>query len=98
MRCSVVGCSAAGQRCARCWTPAAAHGEGGRVGYGLGIEHYALPGGVELVGHLGGTAGYTSFVGCVRPLGLTMTLDLNVNDDPTSLVIPAVQALAATHR
>jgi hypothetical protein len=29
---------------------------------------------------------------------LTMTLDLNVNDDPTSLVIPAVQALAATHR
>jgi D-alanyl-D-alanine carboxypeptidase len=77
---------------------APAQGEGGLVGYGLGIEQYALPGGVELVGHLGGTAGYRSFVGRVRPLGVTMTFALNAQDDPTPLVIPAVQALAATHR
>ena len=77
---------------------APAQGEGGLVAYGLGIERYALPGGVELVGHLGGTAGYRSFVGRVRPVGVTMALALNTEDDPTPLVIPAVQALAATHR
>jgi D-alanyl-D-alanine carboxypeptidase len=77
---------------------APAQGEGGLVGYGLGLEQYALPGGVELVGHLGGTAGYRSFVGRVRPLGVTMTLALNAQDDPTPLIVPAVQALAATHR
>jgi D-alanyl-D-alanine carboxypeptidase len=77
---------------------APAHAEGGLVGYGLGIERRALPGGVELVGHLGGTGGYRSFVGRVRPIGVTMTFALNVQDDPTPLVIPAVQALAATRR
>ena len=77
---------------------APAQGEGGLVGYGLGLEQYALPGGVELVGHLGGTAGYRSFVGRVRPLGVTMTLALNAQDDPTPLIVPAVQALAAKHR
>jgi hypothetical protein len=77
---------------------APAQGEGGLAGYGLGIERYALPGGVELVGHLGGTAGYRSFVGRVRPAGVTMTFVLNTEDDPTPLVIPAVQALAATRR
>jgi D-alanyl-D-alanine carboxypeptidase len=78
--------------------PAPAQGEGGLDGYGLDIEHYALPRGVELVGHLGGTAGYRSFIGRVRPPGMTMTFALNAQDDPTPLVIPAVQALAATHR
>jgi D-alanyl-D-alanine carboxypeptidase len=73
---------------------APAQGEGGLAGYGLGIEQYALPGGIELIGHLGGTAGYRSFVGRVRPLGVTMTFALNAEDDPTPLVIPAVQALA----
>jgi hypothetical protein len=43
------------------------------VGYGLGIEQYVLPGGVELVGHLGGAAGDRSFVGGVWPLGVTLT-------------------------
>ena len=38
-------------------TIAPAQGEGGLVGYGLGIEQCALPGGAELIGHLGGTAG-----------------------------------------
>ena len=33
---------------------------GGQVGYGLGIERRVLPGGVEAIGHLGGTAGYTT--------------------------------------
>jgi D-alanyl-D-alanine carboxypeptidase len=77
---------------------APAQGEGGLAGYGLGIEQYVLPGGIQLIGHLGGTAGYRSFVGRVRPLGVTMTLALNAEDDPTPLVIPAVQALAEGKR
>jgi D-alanyl-D-alanine carboxypeptidase len=77
---------------------APAQGEGGLVGYGLGIEQRALPGGVELVGHLGGTGGYRSYVGRMRPQGVTMTFVLNAEDDPTPLVIPAVQALAGMRR
>jgi D-alanyl-D-alanine carboxypeptidase len=75
---------------------APAQGEGGLAAYGLGIEQYALPGGIELLGHLGGTAGYRSFVGRVRPLGVMMAFALNAQDDPTPLVIPVVQALANT--
>jgi hypothetical protein len=75
-----------------------AQGEGGLTGYGLGIEQRALPGGIELIGHLGGTAGYRSYVGRVRPLGVTMTFMLNWEDDPTPLVLPVVQALVDAHQ
>jgi D-alanyl-D-alanine carboxypeptidase len=74
---------------------APAQGEGGLGAYGLGIEQYALPGGVELVGHLGGAPGYRSFVGRVRPLGVTLTLAMNTQDDPTPLLLPAIEALLA---
>jgi hypothetical protein len=70
---------------------APAQDEGGLVGYGLGLEQYAPPGGHELVGHLGGTAGYRSFVGRVRPPGVTLSFVLNAQDDPTPLVIPVVE-------
>src|SRR5215217_4186239 len=36
--------------------------EPGQVGYGLGILHRALPGGIETIDHLGGAAGYTAYV------------------------------------
>jgi D-alanyl-D-alanine carboxypeptidase len=72
--------------------------QGGQVGYGLGIEQRVLPGDIELIGHLGGTAGYRSYAGRLRPQGVTMTFVLNWQTDPTPLVLPAVQALAAaTH-
>ena len=35
----------------------------GKAGYGLGLERYVLPRGLELVGHLGSSAGYRAFVG-----------------------------------
>jgi D-alanyl-D-alanine carboxypeptidase len=76
---------------------APAQGDGPLSGYGLGIEQYSLPGGIDLVGHLGGTAGYRSFVGRVRPLRVTMTFALNAQDDPTPLVLGAVRALAGAH-
>ena len=71
---------------------------GGQVGYGLGIERRLLPGGVEAIGHLGGTAGYTTYLARLRPQGTTIALALNWNDDPTPLLIPALEALAAAHR
>jgi D-alanyl-D-alanine carboxypeptidase len=74
-----------------------AQGEGGLVGYGLGIERRALPGGAELIGHLGGAV-YRSYVGRLHPTGVTIALALNVEDDPTPLLLPTVKALQATHR
>jgi D-alanyl-D-alanine carboxypeptidase len=71
---------------------------GGQVGYGLGIERRVLPGGVEAIGHLGGTAGYTTYLARLRPHDTTIALALNWNDDPTPLLIPALEALAAAHR
>ena len=47
-------------------TIAPAQGEGGLVGYGLGIEQRALPGGPTLIGHLGGAV-YRSYVGRLHP-------------------------------
>jgi D-alanyl-D-alanine carboxypeptidase len=74
-----------------------AQGEGGLVGYGLGIERRALPGGAELIGHLGGAV-YRSYVGRLHPGNVTIALMLNVEDDPTPLLLPAVAALTATRR
>ena len=72
-----------------------AQGEGGLVGYGLGIERRALPGGAELIGHLGGAV-YRSYVGRLHPTGVTIALTINMEDDPTPLLLPAVKALRAT--
>ena len=36
---------------------------GGHVGYGHGLERRVLPGGIELIGHLGGASGYYAYVG-----------------------------------
>jgi D-alanyl-D-alanine carboxypeptidase len=74
-----------------------AQGEGGLVGYGLGIEQRALPGGPTLIGHLGGAV-YRSYVGRLHPTGATIALAMNAEDDPTPLLLPAVKALLATHR
>ena len=78
-------------------TIAPAQGEGGLVGYGLGIEQRALPGGPTLIGHLGGAV-YRSYVGRLHPTGATVALAMNAEDDPTPLLLPTVKALLATHR
>jgi D-alanyl-D-alanine carboxypeptidase len=78
-------------------TIAPAQGEGGLVGYGLGIEQRALPGGPTLIGHLGGAV-YRSYAGRLHPTGATIALAMNAEDDPTPLLLPAVNALLATHR
>jgi CubicO group peptidase (beta-lactamase class C family) len=76
--------------------PGAGRGRPGRLRAGHRTARPARR--AELIGHLGGTTGYRSFVGRVRPVGVTLTFALNAEDDPTPLVIPAVRALAATRR
>jgi D-alanyl-D-alanine carboxypeptidase len=68
---------------------------GGQVGYGLGIERRLFPGGVEAIGHLGGAGGYRVYVARLHPPNATIALALNVEDDPTPLLLPAVKALTA---
>ena len=73
----------------------AATGEGGVTGYGLGLERRVFPGDIQVVGHLGGAPGYFSFVARLRAQGATIATLSNSEDDPTPLIVPAVQALAA---
>jgi len=74
-----------------------AQGPGGVVGYGLGIEQRVFPNGVESIGHLGGTAGYFAWIARLPAHGVTIAAMLNSDDDPSPLLIPAVEAIAATH-
>jgi D-alanyl-D-alanine carboxypeptidase len=67
-------------------------------GYGLGVEQYTIPGGIELIGHLGGAGTYRSFVGRQRPQGVTIAFAMNFQDDPSPLIFPVVKTLVATHR
>jgi D-alanyl-D-alanine carboxypeptidase len=67
-------------------------------GYGLGVEQYTIPGGIELIGHLGGAGTYRAFVGRQRPQGVTIAFAMNFQDDPSPLIFPVVKTLAATHR
>ena len=67
-------------------------------GYGLGVEQYTIPGGIELIGHLGGAGTYRTFVGRQRPQGVTFAFAMNFQDDPSPLIFPVVKTLAATHR
>jgi D-alanyl-D-alanine carboxypeptidase len=70
---------------------------GGQVGYGLGIERRVFPGGVDAIGHLGTTAAYNAYVARLHPLNVTIASALNWADDPTPLLLPAVEVLAGVH-
>lgn len=75
-----------------------ATGEGGLVGYGLGVEKYRLPGGLEVIGHLGGTAGYRSFTGYIPTLELSLALALNTQGDPSPLILAALKVASSGQR
>ena len=67
--------------------------EGGQVGYGLGIEQRMLPGGIEMIGHLGGTAGYRTYTGYLPAQDISIAMVVNVEGDPTPVLFPALQIL-----
>jgi D-alanyl-D-alanine carboxypeptidase len=65
----------------------------GVVGYGLGIERYELPGGVELIGHLGTTAGYRAFVGHLPAQDIDIAMVITNPDDYTPVLLPALELM-----
>ena len=71
---------------------------GGQVGYGLGIERRVAPGGVELIGHLGGAGGYNAYVGWLPRQQMTFAAAMNSSADPSLLLLPVFQALANERR
>ena len=68
--------------------------ERGVTGYGFGLQPYELPGGVELLGHLGTTAGYRTFVGQLPAQRLDIALVTTDPDDPSPVLFPAFQLMA----
>lgn len=69
--------------------------EGFQDGYGLGFAHYVFPGGIEMVGHFGGTAGYFGLVGYFPALDLTLSLAINAwPADPGTVLFRVLGSLA----
>jgi D-alanyl-D-alanine carboxypeptidase len=67
---------------------------GGQVGYGLGIERRVAPGGIELIGHLGGAGGYYAYVGRMPRQKVTFAAAMNSSADPSLLLFPVFRTLA----
>jgi CubicO group peptidase (beta-lactamase class C family) len=66
--------------------------------YGLGMEKYVLPGGVEMIGHLGCTAGYCSAVHYLPAQDITVAAMINLKDAGSlyfQLFLPALELLVA---
>ena len=76
------------------FAPAPAPDVGGQVGYGLGIERRVLPGGIELIGHLGGAGGYYAYVGRMPRQQVTFAAAMNSSADPSLLLFPIFRTLA----
>jgi D-alanyl-D-alanine carboxypeptidase len=68
---------------------------GGQVGYGLGLERRVGPGGIDLIGHLGGAGGYYAYVGRLRRQQVTVAAAMNSSADPSQLLFPVFSTLAA---
>ena len=57
-------------------------------GYGLGVKQYTIPGGIELIGHLGGAGTYRSFVGRQRPQGVYDRVRAELPGRPVATHLP----------
>ena len=69
--------------------------EHGRVGYGLGLERYILPGSVEMVGHMGTTGGYRAFMFHLPAQGIDFAMVTTAPTDPMPVLAPALKVLLA---
>jgi D-alanyl-D-alanine carboxypeptidase len=67
----------------------------GLAGYGLGLERYVLPGGVEMIGHMGTAAGYRALMFHLPAQDIDIALAINTPDDPTPVLMPALELLVA---
>ena len=64
-----------------------------KVGYGLGIERYELPGGVEMIGHLGTGAGYRAWIGHLPAQDIDFAMVITNPDDPSPVLMPALELM-----
>jgi CubicO group peptidase (beta-lactamase class C family) len=67
----------------------------GRIGYGLALERYVLPGGVEMVGHMGTTGGYRAFMFRLPAQNVDFAMVTNAPIDPMPVLMPALKLLVA---
>jgi D-alanyl-D-alanine carboxypeptidase len=66
--------------------------EWAQTGYGLGVARYEA-GGVEFIGHIGGTAGFHSFVFFEPSSGATLSGYMNSDGNFGAFVVPALGAI-----
>jgi D-alanyl-D-alanine carboxypeptidase len=67
----------------------------GRIGYGLGLERYTLPGGVDVIGHMGTAAGYRAFMFHLPAQNIDFAMVTTAPVDPSPVLFPALQTLVA---
>jgi D-alanyl-D-alanine carboxypeptidase len=69
------------------------------LGYGLGLERYDLPGGVNVIGHFGTAGGYRAFVGYAPAqkieIAIAFTTGQYAPDDPTPVITRALELMVA---
>ena len=66
--------------------------------YGLGMEKYVLPGGIEMIGHSGSTAGFSADVSSIPTLNITVAAAFNIQDLGSlflDILLPALEILAS---
>ena len=69
--------------------------EHGEVGYGLALQRFVLPGGIELIGHMGTTAGYRAYMFHLPAYGIDLAMVTTTPDDPMPVLAPALEVLIA---
>ena len=67
--------------------------EHGRAGYGLGLERYVLPGGVEMIGHMGTAGGYRALMFHLPDAAHRPHMVTNQPGDPMPVLFPALELL-----
>lgn len=67
--------------------------ENGLTGYGLGLQRYVLPGGVEMIGHVGGAAGYFALMLHAPEQDLDVALAINRPGDPLPVLLPTLELM-----
>jgi D-alanyl-D-alanine carboxypeptidase len=69
--------------------------DGFQDGYGFGFQHLVLPGGIEMIGHYGVTAGYFAITGYFPALDLTVAAAINAwPADPSTVLFAVLQVFA----
>jgi D-alanyl-D-alanine carboxypeptidase len=67
----------------------------GEVGYGFALQRYVLPGGVEMIGHMGTAGGYRAYMFHLPAHGIDIAMATTTPDDPMPVLAPALALVIA---